>query len=153
MFWKRLTVINWRLATPGKNPKIRVSRKHSSKVKKSTIRASLPPVCSFACLLWRLSAYRPTNQFKLVCVGRSNSKFLRQLEDLLRSMWRKRTYEARPVSITLSLCHSANWTLGHCVSVTLSHGQLVTRSLCFKHSVSVFGPLCKCVNNCPISRE
>ena len=120
-----------------------MSRKHSSKIQKSTIRApeqaSLPPVCSFACLPCRLSAYRPINRFKCVCVGRSTSKFLRQLEDLLRSMWRKRTYEARPVSITLSLCHSANWTLGHCVSVTLSLGQLVTRSLCFKAVQKLMG--------------
>ena len=54
-------------------------------------------------------------------------------------MWRKRTYEARPVSITLSLCHSANWTLGRCVLVTLSLGQLVTRSLCFKAVQKLMG--------------
>ena len=65
-------------------------------------------------------------------------------------MWRKRTYEARPVSTTLSLCHSANWTLGHCVSVTLSLGQLVTRSLCFKAVQKLMGEKLTAINGWPL---
>ena len=39
MFWKLLTVLNWRLATPGKDPKFRVLRKTQLHfAQKSTIR-------------------------------------------------------------------------------------------------------------------
>ena len=55
MFWKRLTVFNWRLATPGKNPKTSGVEKTQLKSPQSAIRtpeqASLPPVCSLTCRL------------------------------------------------------------------------------------------------------